>query len=72
MNTQSKFYCYFCAKKCKVEHGGHIFCPNGHYIIKGKFQEIIQPRSSGDFNGENKYRLNNPHGPICNELGDRI
>ena len=78
MNIKSNYYCQFCEDKCRIENGGHYFCPNGHYIIKHitnitePIVEIIQPRSIGSLEGDNVYRLNSIKGEFCDDAGKVI
>ena len=78
MNIKSNSYCQFCEKKCKVENGGHYFCPNGHFIVIDVSQttqpitEVIQPKSTGSIEGISKYRLNHIKGVPCNDIGTPI
>ena len=73
MNIKPKSYCQFCKKKCKVENGGHYFCPNGHFIVTQLTKitepiiEVIQPRSIGNIEGENIYK--NANGDFCDDAG---
>ena len=59
-------YCNFCEDKTKVDKSGRWVCPNGHFIVKGDKVEIIQPKSTGSFEGVNVYRLNHIKGEFCN------
>tara|TARA_R100000501_G_C2553657_1_gene67229 strand:- start:103 stop:333 length:231 start_codon:yes stop_codon:yes gene_type:complete len=70
-------FCVFCSKRCKLESGGHWFCPNGHYIIKveadKQFMDMLQPRSVGNhIEGENIYRLNHIKGDFCDDMGKAL
>lgn len=33
MNIISRNRCMFCSDDSKIDKGGHVFCPNGHYIL---------------------------------------
>ena len=75
MNIKSNSYCQFCSRKSKVENGGHYFCPNGHFIVSQVSDltepiiEVVQPRSTGNIEGENIFRLNSIKGEFCDDRG---
>ena len=72
MNIKPEKYCDFCERKSKVKINDYLFCPNGHFLVKDGFLELLQPRSEGNIEGENIYRLNDIDGEFCNEEGKLI
>lgn len=75
VNILSKYKCSFCNAKTKIQGncGEAYFCPNGHHIIDGDEEIVLQPQSTGtNFNSIIVYRYRNEKGPFCDEKGNII
>ena len=77
MNIISRNRCMFCSDDSKIDKGGHVFCPNGHYILtpdrEEPIVECLQPRSNGSgVEGKNIFRLYTITGKFCTKEGIKI
>ena len=65
-------FCMFCREKTKIERGGRLFCPNGHYEVKsdGEIIELQPITEATNLIGEKIY-CHYEYGWRCNEKGER-